>query len=375
MPGRCILCAGDLKNPLSLNNMPASAQGFTRSSTEAAQASIIMDIFSCQYCGLVQYQGPLVPYYKEVIRSTRLSDPMLQFRNNQFSALVSNNGIRSVFELGAGGGEYLDVFKFLGVKTYGIEGSKILAHQARESGHSVYDGFFPGTDLASQIGEKTFDLVTSFNFIEHLPDPLASLRTLTQLLNSGGKAILEVPNFDMISQFGLFNEFISDHRSYFTEKTFSLLLSMAGLEILSVDSIWENYILSAVAEKRKPVTWTPYLDVRSSLCDGVEKFFSGSPALENAIWSAGHQSLATISNLQLEKFISCIIDSSPNKQSTFSPASSLPIVAPDVLSEGKIKRVLLAAAGFNSEISLSIKENFDPSIKIAFLNKGVVEFE
>ena len=67
-------------------------------------------------------QWPLVPYYKEVIRSTRLSSSMLEFREKQFRDLVDKFNVQTVFELGAGGGEYLDVFKSFGLKTYGIEG-------------------------------------------------------------------------------------------------------------------------------------------------------------------------------------------------------------------------------------------------------------
>jgi len=352
--------------------MPSSAQGFTNSSKEAIQSSITMDIYSCEYCGLVQYVGPLVPYYREVIRSTRLSEPMLKFRLKQFSDIASDYEIKSIFELGAGGGEYLDIFKTIGVETYGIEGSTQLAKRARAAGHSVYDGFLPETDLTFEHGQKSFDLVTSFNFIEHLPDPLASLRSLGMRLRPGGNAILEVPNFDMISEFGLFNEFIPDHRSYFTVETFQVLLSMAGFEVLSIDTIWDKYILSALAKKRELSRWTPYEEVRSSLRNGIEAFYKNSPNSQNAIWSAGHQSLATISNLDLAKFVSCIIDSSPDKQSTYSPASGLPIVAPDILLQGNIKRVLLAAAGFNPEIAQTIKKKYDSSIKLGFLDKGTV---
>ena len=355
--------------------MPSSAQGFAMSSKEAIRSSITMDIYSCEYCGLVQYVGPLVPYYREVIRSTRLSDSMLQFRRKQFSDIVCHYAIESVFELGAGGGEYLDIFKSIGVETSGIEGSTQLSKRARAAGHSVYDGFLTETPLAFELGQKLFDLVTSFNFIEHLPDPLASLRLLGMHLKPGGHAILEVPNFDMISEFGLFNEFIPDHRSYFTAETFQVLLSMAGFELLSMDTIWDKYILTALVKKRELSAWSPYEEVRSSLRIEIEDFYKHSPKSHNAIWSAGHQSLATISNLDLTKFISCIIDSSPDKQSTYSPASGLRIVAPDILLEGNIKRVLLAAAGFNPEISKTIKKNYDPSIKLGFLNKGTVVIE
>jgi SAM-dependent methyltransferase len=370
-----VICSGDLYNPFILDNMPASAQGFGTTQTEALVAACEMKIYSCPICGLVQYPGPLVPYYREVIRSTRLSPPMLEFRKYQFQELSARCEAENVFELGAGAGEYLDVFKQLGVKTFGIEGSKKLASSARNAGHSVLDGFLPETDLTPYVEPDSFDLLTSFNFIEHLPDPIVTLRSLNSILKSSGHALLEVPNFDMISEFGLFNEFIPDHRSYFTLDSFQLLLRLSGFKVLKIDSVWDNYILSAIVQKRSSTNWTFYEQVRRSLDEEIEKFFKGSPKSENVIWSAGHQSLATISNLELSGLICGVIDSSPNKQDTFAPASGLPIVSPDVLSKGKIRRVLLAAAGFNPEIASNIKEKYGTNIKLGFLNKGTVEVE
>jgi SAM-dependent methyltransferase len=371
----CILCAGKLDTPLILDNMPSSAQGFGLSQNKALDDSCRMGIYECSYCGLVQYSGPYVPYYKEVIRSTHLSPPMLEFRKQQFQEIVQQYEVCNVFELGAGGGEYLDVFKLLGVKTYGIEASVELAKKARDARHLVVDGFFPGTDLSLNSELHSFDLACSFNFVEHLPDPIGTLRCLNSVLKPGGYALLEVPNFDMIANFGLFNEFIPDHRSYFTSDSFQLLLSLSGFEVLKLESVWDSYILSALVRKRPVVDWSLYKHTQKSLLCEIEAFFRGSPRAHNAIWSAGHQSLATISNLNLTGLISVIVDSSPVKQNTFAPASGLPILAPDILFDGGIRKILLAAAGFNAEIASVIRKKYSADIKIGFLNKGVVESE
>jgi len=369
----CTLCQGKLKDHLLLKNMPVSAQGFRETQKEAFEASGNMKIFECSFCGLTQYIGPKVPYYQEVIRSTRLSVPMLEYRTKQFQDIVSLYGIDNVFELGAGSGEYLDVFKSIGVRTFGIEGASKLAKKARDVKHDVFDGFLPGTDLSVHLEPNYFDLVTSFNFVEHLPDPIASLRCLNNFLKPGGLALLEVPNFDMISEFGLFNEFIPDHRLYFTEHTFRLLLSLSGFEVLKVETSWGDYILSALATKRPLARWDVYYQSQDALHKAVVSFFDGSHKKNNAVWSAGHQSLATISSLNLAGLISCMIDSSPDKQNTFAPGSGLPICAPDVLLKGDINRILLAAAGFNPEIARIIRAKYGDEMKIGFLDKGTVK--
>ena len=69
---------------------------------------------------MVRYNtsGQEVPYYKKVIRSAKFSQEMLKFRDNQFRNFLrsASKRVESVFELGAGEGEYLDIFRVLAVQ-------------------------------------------------------------------------------------------------------------------------------------------------------------------------------------------------------------------------------------------------------------------
>ena len=372
----CRLCGQTLTKPFSLADMPASAQGFETTEDAAVTGSVEMNLYQCGGCGLVQYDGPLVPYYRDVIRSSKLSEPMMNFRRSQFQSVVEavDSTASSVFELGCGDGEYLDIFAELGLQTAGIEGSKTLSQGGRAKGHDVTTGFLTETAMPPEMVER-FDIVSSFNFIEHLPDPLASLRELAGFLRPGGVALLEVPNYDMISEFHLFNEFIPDHRFYFTQETFTALLSQAGFQVIECNAIWDSYIISVVARKRPAADWAPFESARQRMKDEIVSFFAGSDRKQNAVWSAGHQSLATLSNLNIDSIVTCIIDSAPAKQGKFAPASGLPIMSPQHLEEGSIRRVLLAAAGFNAEIADFIRRSHGDAIEIGYLNKGRVEHE
>ena len=376
MSGACRLCGQTLTRPFLLADMPASAQGFEADAAAASAVTVDMKLYQCSGCGLVQYDGPLVPYYREVIRSSKLSEPMMNFRRSQFQSVVDtvDGAASSVFELGCGDGEYLDIFRELGLETAGIEGSVTLSQRGRDKGHDVTTGFLTETDMPSALSER-FDIVSSFNFIEHLPDPLASLRELAGFLRPGGAALLEVPNYDMISEFHLFNEFIPDHRFYFTQETFGALLSQAGFQIIECSAIWDSYIISVVARKRPVADWSPFETARQRMKQEIAAFFANSDREQNAVWSAGHQSLATLSNLGIDSMVSCIIDSAPAKQDKFAPASGLPIVSPQSLESGSLRRVLLAAAGFNAEIADFIRRNHGDSIEIGYLNKGRVEHD
>ena len=102
-----------------------------------------MSIFECAGCGTIQYRVPRVPYYKDVIRSAKFSQEMLKFRKSQFRNFLSaaSRRIDSVFELGAGEGEYLDIFRSLGCTTSGIEASAELVAICQKKGHEVVSGF------------------------------------------------------------------------------------------------------------------------------------------------------------------------------------------------------------------------------------------
>ena len=373
---RCGICSHPLSIGLSLDNMPSAAQSFCEKVEASKRKSDTMKVAMCGGCGTVQYLGPTVPYYKNTIRSSKLSEEFVEFRQKQFNSFINalQKGPCSVFELGAGEGEHLDIFKELGCKTAGIENSSELVSIARQKGHDVSRGFLDGNNNFPNLNKNKFDCVVSFNFIEHLPSPRGSLLQLASLLVEDGCGLFEVPNYDMIDEFKLFNEFIPDHRFYFKKDTFRTLLSLSGFEVQSMDTIWHDYIISACVKKRRGGRWQEYHEERNNLKVQLELFLESTNPEQNAVWGAGHQSLATISNLGLERYLSCVIDSSPKKQNTFCPASALPVCSPDVLRTGQIKKILLIAAGYNDEILSIIRTNFFGDFVVAIVRYGRVEY-
>ena len=79
-----------------------------------------------------------------MIRASKNSNHMMNFRKTQFRSLIGliDKGASSVFELGCGEGDYLDLFRQLGLETAGVEGSKILSKGARAKGHDVIHGLY-----------------------------------------------------------------------------------------------------------------------------------------------------------------------------------------------------------------------------------------
>jgi SAM-dependent methyltransferase len=95
-------------------------------------------------------------------------------------------------ELGCGNGMMLYSLMQMGWHVVGIERSLEMAAFSR---HRVGLPIFAG-GLEAVMPKPCFDLIILFQVLEHMPDPLTTLRQCANLLNPLGKLIIGVPNLD-----------------------------------------------------------------------------------------------------------------------------------------------------------------------------------
>ncbi|HYY58662.1 MAG TPA: class I SAM-dependent methyltransferase, partial [Pyrinomonadaceae bacterium] len=77
-------------------------------------------------------------------------------------------------------------------------------------------------------GDGEFDLVTSFDMVEHLDDDVAGLKEMRRVLRPGGRALLFVPAFMFL--WGVQDD-VSNHRRRYTLSHLRSVVSQAGLEV------------------------------------------------------------------------------------------------------------------------------------------------
>ncbi len=104
-------------------------------------------------------------------------------------------GCERVLELGYGVGLMTRALRERGVPIEVVEGSPLLAGQAREAnpGLVVHEAMFE-TFSSSQ----PFDAVLALHVIEHVDDPRALLSHLAGLLAPGGRLVVVVPNAESL---------------------------------------------------------------------------------------------------------------------------------------------------------------------------------
>lgn len=337
---------------VSYKNMPKSAQFFPDSNSLAQEAGVDMALRQCPGCGLVQMSGDAVPYYRDVIRATGVSAEMRAFRIRQYRDWVQAYELsgKRVIEIGAGSGEYMGMMEQAGVQVYGLEHLAASVGQGERAGHRMVAGFVE--DEAYRIPGAPYDGFYSMNFLEHIPHPGEFLRGIAANLAPQAPGLVEVPNFDMMVEKALYSEFIQDHLSYFTRRTLSNLLEQHGFEVLSCEVIWYGYVLSAVVRKRAAMDAGAFIRKQEKLKKQVHAYLGQKQAAGEkvAVWGAGHQALANLSLLHMAGKIAYVVDAAAFKQGKYTPATHLPVVAPDRLRQKEVQAVIIMAAGYSHEV-------------------------
>ncbi len=351
---KCRVCgAALLGTPVfELHNMPKSAQFFPKEDELENEKGIDIILYQCEYCGHVQAAGAPVPYYRDVIRATAVSGEMRQFRLGQFKNFVDKYGLygKKIIEIGAAAGDYLDVMTEVNPESYGLEHSEKSVEAGRKNGLKMIQDFIETED--HEVSGAPYDAFYIMNYLEHIPDPSAFLRGIANNLAEDAVGLVEVPNFDMMLKEKLYSEFIQDHLSYFTEDSFRTVLTKSGFEVLGMEVIWHDYIISAVVRKRKKLDLSAMAHQREKIYNIVHEYINNceKKGQKIAVWGAGHQALADIALLEMDSHIEVVLDSADFKQNLYTPATHIKIVAPDKMTELGIGAVIIMAGSYSQEI-------------------------
>lgn len=147
-----------------------------------------------------------------------------------------------VIEVGCGHGVLLIELKARGYECIGVEpDEKTVIWTIKNTGLDVRAGFFPSIELPN------CDLFLAFDVIEHSPDPLAFMKGVAKLLNSGCVAIIQTPidRYGYKPPFGERFEAAFDdieHLYIFTDKAMQELAQCSGLQIVNmVERLWLHH--------------------------------------------------------------------------------------------------------------------------------------
>jgi len=136
-----------------------------------------------------------------------------------------------LLDIGCGNGSFLKWLKNHGWQVKGVEVNKEAANLCRQKGIEVFNGEL----LDASFANKTFDVVTLIQVLEHLPNPSATLREIHRVLKRKGLLIIGVPNFGCFDRRVFNSEWgpleIPRHLYHFNYITLKKILERNGFQI------------------------------------------------------------------------------------------------------------------------------------------------
>jgi SAM-dependent methyltransferase len=142
-----------------------------------------------------------------------------------------------LLDIGAATGYFMKIAEEKGWKTRGVEISPYAAELGRSRGLDIETGTIHGTTF----GQESFDMVTMWDVVEHVPDPILDIRKTCSLLRPGGLFAIITP--DSGSRFAKFMGsrwpllVPPEHIFYFNRESLGLLLKKNGFEVIEVSCI------------------------------------------------------------------------------------------------------------------------------------------
>lgn len=148
--------------------------------------------------------------------------------------LLKPNG--KILDVGCGNGSILSLCKKQGFRTFGVELSPDAIKNVRNS-HGL--DIICGDIFEAGYNSNFFDVVTLYHVLEHLHEPLRTLKEIRRILKDQGFLVIQVPNIDSL-QFKMFREkwFPIDtprHLYHFSPKTINDFLNKAKLAVISIN--------------------------------------------------------------------------------------------------------------------------------------------
>ncbi|MDA1313824.1 MAG: class I SAM-dependent methyltransferase [Acidobacteria bacterium] len=260
--GQCPICKS-ANHTVYLNGAGTSfdPQAFGSSRTEIAAGTILR----CRECGFgyarhrptddqlgrLYREMDIAVYQAEAEGRRRTAERHLKIVSSYLSG-------GRLLDVGCASGAFLDRAESAGWDVVGVEPSPPLYEMARDllAGRGEV---LPVTLQEANLEPQKFDVITLWDVLEHVADPIAFLVQCRSLLNSGGFVFANVPDLDSVPARLLGRRWpllLPEHLNYFNRPSLARCVQGAGLEVVRFGrrptSFSLSYILYRVAQHDIP---------------------------------------------------------------------------------------------------------------------------
>jgi len=220
------------------------------------------------YCDPIPDPGELADYYDASYRDWERWEAT--FRHDR--SLVFQHGLTRIrqfqptgrlLDVGCSLGFFLEAARQVGYAVAGVDVSVSAARFARERlGLEVH----PVTLREARLPGGAFDVVTLWDVLEHVPDPMGELMAIHRLLRGGGLLVVRLPNVDFhlpktrlvraLCPGRVIGLDARNHLNHFSPRTLRFALARAGFSLRALEAGVPNLYGNPLVDGLKRVYWT-----------------------------------------------------------------------------------------------------------------------
>lgn len=206
----------------------------------------------CEDCGMTFHRRILTPQWLNLLYSQWINNAQIEHMEAEYytskqevlfshgrqgtkhllrlQKLLKVNATKnlSILDYGCGDGYFLNLAKLFGFDTYGIDFSTVRNERAASRGMTIFNNL----EALKSDGIGKMNAVTLFQVLEHLEDPLNTLKNIANVMLDGGILIVEVPDYRGVSQPKNFRDFHNvhplEHINAFTPISLKRMCEQAG---------------------------------------------------------------------------------------------------------------------------------------------------
>lgn len=193
----------------------------------------------CKSCDFVFSQQiptnqELIDHYEGYGRKDYLSPLTIKRYNQLLDEFEKYRKTGKIIDVGCGIGYFLEEAKKRGWEVYGTEFTDEAVSICFKKGIHLNQGKLDPNNYS----EGMFDIITSFEVLEHINNPIEELKNFNHIIRKGGLVYLTTPNFNSLLRYRLKSAYnvicYPEHLSYYTPRTLKNAFKLCGFNIQKV---------------------------------------------------------------------------------------------------------------------------------------------
>lgn len=367
----------------------SSVSGYRCNSLEESKNAPLFDIslIFCNDCNLLSQKrfkeaDNLLEKLYEEHESTQHneSNPFFNSFAEKLCKDYELDNSKKVLEIGCNCGAFLKILRDKsGAEVLGVEPAKTMEKIWKKRNLDVINDYLNEESAEELTKYGPFDIIYLRHVYEHVDNPLDLIKYLVGLLDNNGSIVIEVPYLPSIIKFNRHENISYSHLHQYSIKSLSAIFSQFKMGLSNFDLV-SNDGGSIIAYFKKDIKTDKSL-FENNLKQDFKKFLSSGIRLKSLVrsnltkydglniagYGAGAKGQHLIHVLELEKFLSNVIDDTPGIKGKYIPGTDIKIEDSDLLVNSDIDIVINLAPTHQKTIRKKVPSHIQ---LIDFINDG-----